>query len=441
MAILALVLAACSGGGGSSEAPAESEAAASEPAESEGATGEVVEIRWFCCLGAGDDAETQVPTEEAVVAAFNESHDDIELVLEVVDYDSAYDALAIQIAGGNAPDILGPVGGTGSAAFEGEWLDLTDVIESTWPRSDPVLGGIGRVLPGRGSGAGRTAVRHLPVDAVLPALDVRRGWPRVSAPGIRRSVCPRRRGGRVELRHPPRDREAADRRRQRNDATSADFDATQIEQYGYDPIFQDARAIGSYFGAGSLVAEDGTTAQVPDEWREAWTWHYENIWTEHITMDIALRDAPEFGNGNPFNALRAAMALSHTWYTCCANAVDDDGRPDRSRLGRRRRAVAQRCDDGELQRRHLPDLGRDRASGGGVRGPRRTSSAMHRRTCSASTAACPPEPPTRISSSPTSTSVGRRASTGRSPGTASSSRTIRASRPGCRTTRRRSRRS
>ena len=44
-------------------------------------------------------------------------------------------------------------------------------------------------------------------------------------------------------------------------------------------------------------------------------------------MDIALRDAPEFGNGNPFNALRAAMALSHTWYTCCANAVDDDDNP------------------------------------------------------------------------------------------------------------------
>jgi multiple sugar transport system substrate-binding protein len=44
-------------------------------------------------------------------------------------------------------------------------------------------------------------------------------------------------------------------------------------------------------------------------------------------MDIALRDAPEFGNGNPFNALRAAMALSHTWYTCCANAVDDAGDP------------------------------------------------------------------------------------------------------------------
>ena len=130
-AVLALVLAACGGGGGTSQEPAGSEPAGSEPAGSEAPSGEVVEIRWYCCLGAGDNAETQVPTEERIVEEFNASHDNIELVLEVVDYDSAYDALAVQIAGGNAPDILGPVGGTGAAAFEGQWLDLTDLIEST----------------------------------------------------------------------------------------------------------------------------------------------------------------------------------------------------------------------------------------------------------------------------------------------------------------------
>ena len=327
LAILALVLAACSGGGGSSEAPAESEAAASEPAESEGATGEVVEIRWFCCLGAGDDAETQVPTEEAVVAAFNEEHDDIELVLEVVDYDQAYDVLATQIAGGNSPDILGPVGGTGSAAFEGEWLDLTDLIESTG--HDLTQYSEGSVEFYQVEGQGQVGLPF----AIFPSMLF-----------YQRSMFDE-----AGLEYPPQVygdpyvldgedvewsfdtlREVAKRLTvdiNGNDATSADFDATQIEQYGYDPIFQDARAIGSYFGAGSLVADDEVTAQVPDEWREAWTWHYENIWTEHITMDLALRDAPEFGNGNPFNALRAAMALSHTWYTCCANAVDEAGDP------------------------------------------------------------------------------------------------------------------
>ncbi|HEY6608541.1 MAG TPA: extracellular solute-binding protein [Candidatus Limnocylindria bacterium] len=326
-AILALVLAACSSSGGSSQEPEGSEPAGSEPAASEGGTGEVVEIRWFCCLGAGDDAETQVPTEEAVVAAFNESHDDIELVLEVVDYDSAYDALAVQIAGGNAPDILGPVGGTGAAAFEGQWLDLTEQIEAT--NHDLTQYSEGSVEFYQVEGQGQVGLPF----AIFPSMLF-----------YQRSMFDE-----ADLEYPPQTygdpyvldgeevewnfdtlREVAKRLTvdvNGNDATSADFDETQIEQYGYDPIFQDARAIGSYFGAGSLVADDETTAQIPDEWREAWTWHYENIWEEHITMDIALRDAPEFGNGNPFNALRAAMALSHTWYTCCANAVDDDGVP------------------------------------------------------------------------------------------------------------------
>jgi multiple sugar transport system substrate-binding protein len=324
LAILTLVIAACSGGGGSSQEPAESEAAASEAAESDGATGEVVEIRWFCCIGTGDNVETQVPTEEAVVAAFNEEHDDIELIFEMVDYDEAYDVLATQIAGGNPPDILGPAGGTAAAAFEGEWLDLTDVIESSG--HDLTQYSEGSVEFYQVEGQGQVGLPFATFPSILffhkPMFDE------------------------AGLEYPPQEygepyvldgeevewnfdtlRELAKRLTvdiNGNDATSPDFDPEQIEQYGYDPIFQDARAIGSYFGSGSMVADDGTTAQIPEPWREAWTWHYENIWTEHVTMDLALRDAPEFGNGNPFNAQRAAMALSHTWFTCCATPVDEE---------------------------------------------------------------------------------------------------------------------
>jgi len=326
--ILAVILAACGGEGGTSQEPSESTAASSDgPAASEDASGEVIEITWFCCLGAGDNVETQVPTEEAVVAAFNEEHDDIELIFEMIDYDDAYDALAVKIAGGDPPDILGPVGGTGSAAFEGEWLDLTELIESTGHDLSQYSEGSVEFYQVEGQGQ-----VGLPF-AIFPSMLF-----------YQRSMFDE-----AGLEYPPQEygqpysldgdevewnfdtlREVAKRLTvdiNGNDATSADFDPEQIEQYGYDPIFQDARAIGSYFGAGSLVADDGTTAQIPDPWREAWTWHYENIWEEHITMDLALRDAPEFGNGNPFNALRAAMAVSHTWYTCCANAVDDEQNP------------------------------------------------------------------------------------------------------------------
>lgn len=328
LAILMLVIAACSGGGGgSSEEPGESEAAASEPAESEGATGEVVEIRWFCCIGTGDNVETQVPTEEAVVAAFNEEHDDIELIFEMVDYDEAYDVLATQIAGGNPPDILGPAGGTAAAAFEGEWLDLTDVIESSG--HDLSQYAPGSVEFYNIEGQGQVGLPFATFPSIL-------FYHRSAFDEAGLDYPPQEYGATYNLDGEELEwnfdtlRELAKRLTvdiNGNDATSPDFDPEQIEQYGYEPTFQDARAIGSYFGAGSMVADDGTTAQIPDPWREAWIWHYENIWTEHITMDLALRDAPEFGNGNPFNAGRAAMGLSHTWYTCCATALDDEGNP------------------------------------------------------------------------------------------------------------------
>ncbi len=178
LAILVLILAAC-GGTGQSQAPGGSEPAASEPAAAE-----PVEINWFCCLGAGDDP-AQVPTEEAVVDAFNESHDDIELVLEIVDYDTAFDVMSTEIAGGNAPDIVGPVGVSGAEAFHGQWLDLTDLIDSTGYDLSQFAAGLGRVLQCRRRGPDRPPVRQLPVDALLPSRHVRRGRPRVPAARVR----------------------------------------------------------------------------------------------------------------------------------------------------------------------------------------------------------------------------------------------------------------
>ena len=121
LATLVLVLAAC---GGAPASPGASGAA------SDGATGEVVEIRWFCCLGAGDDP-AQVEVEQAVVDAFNETHDNIELVLEVVQYEEAYDILAVQLNSPDPPDIVGPAGISAAEAFNGQYLDLNPLVEAT----------------------------------------------------------------------------------------------------------------------------------------------------------------------------------------------------------------------------------------------------------------------------------------------------------------------
>ena len=95
---------------------------------STGAAGDV-EIRWYCCLGGGDAPE-QVEVEQQVAEAFNAANPGIHLTFEAVPYAGARDALATQIASGNGPDIVGPVGIGGAEAFHGQWLDLQPFIDS-----------------------------------------------------------------------------------------------------------------------------------------------------------------------------------------------------------------------------------------------------------------------------------------------------------------------
>ena len=89
---------------------------------------EKAKVRWFVGLGTGSRDE-QIKPQEQLVADFNKSQNDVELVLEIVANAQAYDVLATQIAAGNAPDIVGPIGIRGRDSFKGAWLDLKPLIE------------------------------------------------------------------------------------------------------------------------------------------------------------------------------------------------------------------------------------------------------------------------------------------------------------------------
>ena len=108
--IASIVLAACGAAGIGSSGP--------------------VELRWYVGLGTGTDPE-QLEVQQQVVDEFNAAHPNIKLTLEVVPYEQAYETLATQISSGAGPDIVGPVGWSGSAAFYGQWLDLAPYIKSS----------------------------------------------------------------------------------------------------------------------------------------------------------------------------------------------------------------------------------------------------------------------------------------------------------------------
>jgi multiple sugar transport system substrate-binding protein len=297
--------------------------------EEEADPGDKVQIRWFVGLGTGTNPE-QVAVQEEVVADFNASQDEIELVLEIVPNDAARDTLATQLASGSGPDIVGPVGWGGSNAFYGQWLDIGPFIESTGFDTsvfDPALlefyqteeGQVGlpfAVFP--------AAVYYVPAYfdevglAYPPAaygeqyeLDgemVEWNWETFAEVAKRLTLD-------VNGLNP----------------TEEGFDREQIVQVGYSPQWQThPNYFGSYFaGAADIVEGDAPgeySVNYPESWKEAMQWYYDAMWGEEpFAATGPLAAAPEFGNGNLFNSGKAAMAITPIWYTCCLGEFRDAG--------------------------------------------------------------------------------------------------------------------
>ncbi|HEX5590461.1 MAG TPA: extracellular solute-binding protein [Candidatus Limnocylindrales bacterium] len=308
LATVALVGAAC--GGGSSSSPT---GTGTSPTDGPSATpGEPVEIEWFVGLGTGTNPE-QIPVQEAEVAAFNASHPNIVLKLTVVDSEEAEQNLATRLPT-DPPDIIGPIGIRGLQGYGDNLLDLTSYIES--------------------AGVDRAAVEDALWDVYL--LDGKQiGIPMAVYPSF--IYYNKALFDEADLPYPPHEvgeqydgkdwtwatlRELALELTvdaNGNNAASADFDPSAIEAWGLDAQFtnNDPRAWSTIFGgSGSIVADDGTTAQWPDNWRDGLQFFYDAMWTDHIVPTKPELDAIE-PNGNSFQTGRIAMDVVHQWYTCC----------------------------------------------------------------------------------------------------------------------------
>lgn len=336
-----MLLVACGGGGNNTTEPATNsgssttanEASASNTTQEEppadAAMGDKVQIRWFVGLGTGTDPQ-QVETQEEVVSDFNASQDKIELVLEIVPYDSARDTLATQIASGNGPDIIGPVGWGGSNAFYGQWLDIGPYIESTGFDTsifDPAL------VKSYQTEEGQVGLPF----AVFPAAVY---YVPAYFDEVGLAYPPASYGEQYEL-----DGKMVDwnwdtltevARRLTIDvnglnATEDGFDATQIVQVGYSPQWQThVNYLGSYYAGAAKVYEGDKPGEyssiIPDNWKEAVKWLYDGMWGDQpFTATGPLSGAPEFGNGNLFNSGKSAMAITPLWYTCCLGEFRDAG--------------------------------------------------------------------------------------------------------------------
>lgn len=277
---------------------------------------EKVKVRWFVGLGTGT-REEQIEPQEKLVENFNAMQDDVELVLEIVANAQAYDVLATQVAAGNAPDIVGPVGIRGRDSFKGSWLDLQPLVDkAAYDLSDfdPALVDFYRVedegLLGLPFGIYPSFIfvnKDLFDEADLAYPPQKYGEPYVDEEGHEKEW------------NMDTVRELAlilTVDKNGNDATSPDFDPENITQFGFGAQWTDARGYGSLFGPGSFVDKD-KNAQIPEAWVDAWKWFRDAMWKDYLHPNGANGNSDYMGQGNWFQTGNIAMDYIHMWYAGC----------------------------------------------------------------------------------------------------------------------------
>jgi len=285
-----------------------------------------VSVRWFVGLGTGTDP-AQIAIEQAVADEFNAGQNEIRLTLEVVPYDSAKDTLATQIAANVGPDVIGPVGWSGSNAFGGQWLDFTPYMDQVdQSLFNPAL--VEMYITGEGQ-VGLPFAVYPSMTYYNPALFDEAGLNYPPANYGDKYVMPD--GSEVEWSY---DTVAAISKLltldvNGNNSTTAEYDKTQPAQFGFSFVWENSPAYyGAYFTAGSMLqGEKGNyTAVAPDEWKAAWKWVYDGMWGAQPYMATgAVAGSADFGSGNVFQSGKVAMAISPNWYLCCVGGLADAG--------------------------------------------------------------------------------------------------------------------
>jgi multiple sugar transport system substrate-binding protein len=271
-------------------------------------------VRWYVGLGSGGDAPT-VLVEKKVVDEFNKSQNDIELVLDVVANAAAYNTLTTQIAGGNAPDVVGPVGIRGRDSFKGAWADLEPLVKKykyDLSQYDKAMVDFYRT-EGQGLVGLPYAIypsflyvnRALFKEAGIPLPPQKFGQPYVDENG--KSMPWDMNALRMVAMKLTVDASG-------KTPNDAGFDPAKIVQFGFGQQYGDFRGTSTLFGAGSLVAKDGKTAQIPANWVAYQKWMYDAMWKDYFYPNFAYANSDLLNKTDLFASQHIGMALVHLWY-------------------------------------------------------------------------------------------------------------------------------
>ncbi len=274
-------------------------------------------VTWFIGLGTGGQPQ-QIASEQKVAADFNAlPGNKVYLNVSIYDNKIAPQILKTQIAAGNSPDIIGPVGLAGLNGFRDQMLDLTPLVAShnyDLTKLDPKIVDFWRH---QGTGSEMIGIpyatypsfmyvnKDLFKEAGLPLPPTKVGELYNGKPWDMAAV--RELGMKLTV-------DSAG-----NDATSPNFDPNKIVQWGYDMQYTDSSIVAesSLFGASNVVADDFKTAQIPDQLATGVQWYYDGVWKDHFIPSKTAIDSDLLDKGNEFESGNLAMDESHSWFTCC----------------------------------------------------------------------------------------------------------------------------
>jgi len=274
-----------------------------------------VNIRIFVGLGTGTD-DTQRKDQEALAKIWNDANPDIQIKFEFNDYATARDVLLTQIAGGNAPDIVGPVGIGGLNSTGNLWADLTQYIaqDKAALKLDDFEPATIQLYQLEGKDIAiplgiYPSFMYINTDlfeqasVALPPTDYNDGKPTYEGKAWDMAAV----------------REAAIKLTQDKNGKfgdEKDFDPANVAVYGFADIDIDMRGYAQLFSPGHAgVATDGKTAIFNDKtYVEAMQWRHDAIFKDHFFPDAsAQKTLTNAGTTNTFASGKVAMYYSHTW--------------------------------------------------------------------------------------------------------------------------------
>jgi len=269
-------------------------------------------VRWYVGLGSGTQP-AQIDKQKAFVADYNKNNKDgITIKLEIVPNANAYDTLKTEIAAGNSPDVIGPVGVKGRNGFAGLFLDLTNEISKNNFDMKQYDAGLVTVVQQGAKGIIGIPYNMYPgymwynkdkfTAAGLPPLPVKIGdkyqdkvWDWNTVGDLAATLT--------------KDADGTPA----TDTTGA-FDSANIATYGLGfQWLSDFKRIASCFGSGNLVAADGKTAQIPPAWASGLEWYYNAVQVRHIVADATAAGSPLLGGSNQQSSGNLAMNAAFGW--------------------------------------------------------------------------------------------------------------------------------